>query len=75
MTQKPQKQNGAFHCSSSQSEGDILRAADGLDPNAAVQQRAMLRYHRQLQKDSQLQVQSKSHQTQDSSTLTYSCLQ
>ena len=64
MTQNSRKQNGASHCSCSQSEGNLLKASDGLDPDTDVQQRAMLRYERQLQSDPQLQVQSKPHQTQ-----------
>ena len=64
MTQLPSKQNEASDSSCSQSEGDLRKASDGLDPNADVQHRAMLRYERQLQSDPQLQVQSKPHQTQ-----------
>ena len=64
MNQIPPMQNDASYCSSSQSEGDLREASDGLDPNADVQHRAMLRYERQLQSDPQLQVQSQTHQTQ-----------
>ena len=64
MTQTPQKQKEASHCSCSHSEGDLQKTPDDLDPNADVQQRAMLRYERQLQSDPQLQVQSKPHETQ-----------
>ena len=62
MTQFPLKQNEASNSSFSQSEGELREASDGLDPNADVQQRAMLRYERQLQSDPQLQVQSQPHQ-------------
>ena len=64
MTQIPPMQNDASYCSSSQSEGDLRKASDGLDPNADVQHHAMLRYERQLQSDPQLQVHSQPHQTQ-----------
>ena len=64
MTQITLKQNEASDSSCSQSEDDLRGASNGLDPNADVQQRAMLRYERQLQSDPQLQVQSQPHQTQ-----------
>ncbi len=64
MTQPCQKQSKALLCSCSQPNSGHLNASDGLDPNADVQQHAMLRYEQQLHSDPQLQVQSKSHQTQ-----------
>ena len=74
MTQIPPKQNDASYCSSSQSEGDLRKASDGLDPNAEVLQHAMLRYERQLQSDPQLQVHSKPHQNRFVSNLEHTCL-
>ena len=71
---RPTKQNDASYCSSNQSEGELRKGSDGLDPNADVQQRAMLRYERQLQSDPQLQVQSKPHQNKFVSNLEHTCL-
>ena len=52
----PEERENTLRRSLSQSDGDSYKMADGLDPNAEVQQRAMQRYHKLLQTDKQLQV-------------------
>lgn len=52
----PEERENTLRRSLSQSDGDSYKMADGMDPNAEVQQRAMQRYHKLLQTDKQLQV-------------------
>jgi hypothetical protein len=56
MVRSPEERENTLRRSLSQSDGDSYKMADGMDPNAEVQQRAMQRYHKLLQTDKQLQV-------------------
>ena len=56
MVQSPEERGAALGRSMSQSEGDPQQASDGMDANAEVQLRAVLRYQKLLKTDTQLQV-------------------
>lgn len=56
MVRSPEERENTLRRSLSQSDGDVHRASDGLDPNAEVQQRAMQRYQRLVNIDPQIRV-------------------
>ena len=61
MVQSPEERGHSLGRSMSQSEGDPQQASDGMDANAEVQLRAVLRYQKLLKTDAQLKVLARAH--------------